>query len=194
MLFISHPKKTSLTCVCVFAWQINVTLHYNRSCHEYFRVDRKCVRKCVCGWQAFAVLCSLKKNKKNITEFTEILSSLRCDVKSVPGVDTKEKTKDTKVTHLVFQIFPLSRQRLHSTVYCLSAWCSFMFIYIHTVQRSAAGHWTTALHYSDALWALWLIINIRVVLLLQVFTFRSQVKSNVQSVKFHSRWDHILKF
>lgn len=69
--------------LCVSASQINVTLHYNRSCRDYFSADRKPVRKRACRWQAFAFLCLVQWNAR--------LCAVSEMQQSVSGVNTKTR-------------------------------------------------------------------------------------------------------
>lgn len=90
-MFLSLTEQTCfffLPFLCVSASQINVTLHYNRSCRDYFSADRKPVRKRACRWQAFAFLCLLRKVQWNarLCAFSEMQQS-------VSGVNTKGKTR-----------------------------------------------------------------------------------------------------
>lgn len=90
-MFLSLTEQTcffSLPFLCVSASQINVTLHYNRSCRDYFSADRKPVRKRACRWQAFAFLCLLRNVQWNarLCAFSEMQHS-------VSGVNTKGKTR-----------------------------------------------------------------------------------------------------
>lgn len=101
-MFLSLTEQTCfffLPFLCVSASQINVTLHYNRSCRDYFSADRKPVRKRACRWQAFAFLCLLSSVKREALRlFWNATKCLWC----------KHKGKDSRL---------LSRQRRLRSVY-----------------------------------------------------------------------------
>lgn len=100
----------------------------------------------------------------------------------------KHKGKDTKSSILFFKCFSFQAK---TDQRCTLFFSLKLFVYIHRVQRSAGGRWTTVLHNSATLRAVRLIIDIQGVsfLLLQVFAFRSQVTSSVFSLQVSdSKW------